>query len=139
MSTKWDDFYIQKLDESTKWVEIYENEGRDNYTEISVDSDSNGLPVVILKRVGYLIFLKLTENMSFKGKNQTNITIQHSSGYWKKINGTGIFSKLHFSKTLKPYIFSFYLISKVFTSLKQNKKNKSMFFSLIFKLYDPNQ
>lgn len=59
-----------------------------NYSEISIDFDSNQLPVVILKETNSTsYFIKLTEYNAYEGDQLENISSKYSSGIWKKTNG----------------------------------------------------
>lgn len=78
---------IQKLNNSETWMETDETDFKDNYTEISVDDDANGNPVVILKKIGFDFYLKLTQNTSFQGQDLSNISSHFLFGFWKKIDG----------------------------------------------------
>lgn len=90
-SYEWDDWLIVKqINSSTsdeKWIDLFLNKSRYSYQEVSVESDTNGYPIVILFEKNEKYFLKLTDDMAYYGDVKTNVTNQFYAGYWVKKQG----------------------------------------------------
>lgn len=74
--------YFMKLNDSDRWALLYNNKAYEFYIEVSSDIDPDGFPIVILKRVGTIYFICLTQSNSFGGFDLREITISYYSGFW---------------------------------------------------------
>lgn len=83
-SVIWNDRYFEKQKDSEIWIDVLKNQVRFNYTEVSVDIDSNGYPIVVLKTLGKAYFVKLTESLRYGSKELANISTQYEPGVWEK-------------------------------------------------------
>lgn len=86
MSLTTDDYFFEKQNGSETWTKFSKNKTDSNYTQVSVSIDSNGFPVVVLRKIDNSIYLKLTENMLYEGNQITNISFESTQGLWKKTN-----------------------------------------------------
>lgn len=81
-SDQSDNWYITKMKDSSNWIEIYNHKVVLTLKEISMDTDENGFPVVILQKIGFNQSTKLTQGLKFDGyffDFKINLT-----GYWIK-------------------------------------------------------
>lgn len=88
---RWDvaiqnNWHIENINNSQTWIRKSKHQNDSIYTQISVDFDSYGFPVVILKKPRFYAFIKLTENMAYIGKQLNNITKEFRIGGWTKKN-----------------------------------------------------
>lgn len=86
-SSRFSNLYFEKQNDSETWLKFDNNELTGTYKELLVEVDANGYPVVYLRQLNLVYFIKLTENMFYREKVPINITTEYLFGFWKKISG----------------------------------------------------
>lgn len=100
LSFYFESWFFEKQNVSETWFSFDENRFEANYTEVSVDIDSNGFPVVILKEIGKIDFVILTESKACMGDDFNNFSSNYS-GAWKKANGKRTKIKYNYNQLSK--------------------------------------
>lgn len=89
-SDQWDGWYLEKRKNSPKWVQTYKGKIMATYRQISIDSDENNFPVVILQDITNNFYIKLTQGIFFSGSNFKSFD-QYLTGFWSSKKGKTYF------------------------------------------------
>lgn len=80
-------WYFKRQKNLEIWYLISNGKFRLNFTQISFELDANHLPIILLKRIEFEKYVKLTGYMSFWADSRQNVDNQLREGSWIEKKG----------------------------------------------------
>lgn len=84
VSEKGDGWFIEKQQNSTRWISFIGNKMNSTWTELSIEIDANGYPIVRLEQKEDRLSLRLTQFIAFM---ESDVKFKKLPGLWKTKKG----------------------------------------------------